>query len=182
MSMKSDDIYRFKVVVIGDAAVGKTSIIRKYSLNKFEENYKMTVGADFNVKLVNFDDLGEVSLTIWDFGGQEKFQEIRKYYYYGTQAAIIVFDIVNPESFKNVKKWKDDLYRETGEIPFIILANKIDLLDQAKISKDQIDQLSDELKVKIFETSAKTGENIENAFREIAKNCLSIYNIEAQLG
>ena len=182
MKNKSNDVYRFKVVVVGDPAVGKTSIIRKYSLNQFEDNYKMTVGADFNVKLVKFDDLGEVTITIWDFGGQEKFDEIRKYYYYGTQAAIIVFDITNPQSFQNIKKWKEDLFKETKEVPFLILANKTDLKDNAKVSKEMIDSLSNEYQVKVFETSAKTGNNIENVFREIAKNCLSTYNIQLQMG
>ncbi|MHA1231684.1 MAG: Rab family GTPase [Candidatus Helarchaeota archaeon] len=176
-----DQVYRFKIVVIGDAAVGKTSLIRKYSLNQFEDNYKMTVGADFNVKIVKFDDLGDVSLTIWDFGGQEKFEEIRRYYYYGAHGAIVVFDITNPESYNNVKKWIKDVQNETGDIPFIILANKIDLIEEAKVSKEQIDKLSDEYKVKLFETSAKTGKNIEEAFREIAKACLNSYNIQVQI-
>ncbi|MHA1310586.1 MAG: Rab family GTPase [Candidatus Helarchaeota archaeon] len=180
MNWKIDDIFRFKVVVIGDAAVGKTSIIRKYSLNQFSENYKMTVGADFNVKVVKFKDLGEVSLTIWDFGGQEKFEEIRRYYYYGAHAAIIVFDITNRDSFNNIKKWLTDLQSEVGNIPYLILANKSDLQDDRQVSKSEIDQLSDDLKIKIFDTSAKTGDNIEKAFYEIAKECLSAYNIQFQ--
>lgn len=165
--------FPFKVIVIGDPAVGKTSIVRRFADDQFEDTYIHTIGADFNVKVVTLGE-SEIILTVWDIGGQERFDEIRRYYYEGAHAAMCVFDLTSAQSFKSVPKWHKDLRAYLPEVPCILVANKADL-DHGLDEKD-IDKIKAELKLdKLFKTSAKTGKNVTKAFEEIAKLCLDHY-------
>ena len=114
MSENSDKKLAFKIIVIGDPSVGKTSLIRRYSDNKFDISYLPTIGADFNLKIVELPNI-EVILTIWDIGGHDRFSAIRSFYYQGAQAGVMVFDRSRKETFKSIEKWKSDL--EKGKSP-----------------------------------------------------------------
>jgi small GTP-binding protein len=167
-----------KIILIGDESVGKTSIRERYLGNGFPIQYLPTLGADFSVK--NETILGEkVNFQIWDLAGQSVFETIRKMYYQGARGAFIVCDVSNPKSVMNIYNWMDELWRYNGQgpIPFVILGNKIDLRYTRNCILDQtlkdiargitITGESLRFKVTYLPTSAKTGENITEAFRQL---------------
>ncbi|OUM56963.1 hypothetical protein PIROE2DRAFT_66663 [Piromyces sp. E2] len=169
-----------KVVLIGDGGVGKTAIRVQYIHKRFTNNYKATIGADFITKDVQLEDGKTVSMQIWDTAGQERFQSLGIAYYRGADACIIVYDVTNPDSFNNVLNWEQEFIDKAGlndpsTYPFILIGNKTDIEDERVISKkdDSIDYEDyDDLKkyrIPYFEVSAKYGDNIEEAFRYIAK-------------
>lgn len=166
--------YPLKIVIVGDAAVGKTSLIRRLADNKFEDAYTHTIGADFNVKVVEFPEHKKNAvLTLWDIGGQERFDLIRGYYYEGSHAGLIVFDLTKKESFKNVSNWHHDLQSYLKNIPIALIGNKNDLESQIIISDNDIESKMNELKIDFsIKTSAKTGENVEDVFSKLAKMVL----------
>lgn len=169
--MSEKEKFGFKLVITGNASVGKTSLIRRYADNKFDQDYKPSIGADFTLKVVKFPGF-DVILTVWDIGGQDLFDSLRNYYYFGSNASIIVFDVTRPETLERIKsKWMPDIKTHVGDIPLLVLANKVDLEDERKVSKEDIEEWSEKLGVKIFETSAKTGDNVKEAFETIAKMC-----------
>jgi len=163
--------YQLKVVVVGDPAVGKTSLIRRFADDKFEDEYKHTIGADFNVKVIEFPESKKNAvLTVWDIGGQERFEIIRRYYYEGSHAGLIVFDLTNKKAFDHITNWYNDLREYLKDIPIALIANKLDLKDAIVISDSDIESKMKELKIEFYyKTSAKTGENVENAFSKLAK-------------
>ncbi|MHA1144731.1 MAG: GTP-binding protein [Candidatus Helarchaeota archaeon] len=166
--------YSLKVVVIGEPSVGKSSLIRRFSEDKFDASYTPTIGTDFILKLVDLPD-NEVMLTIWDIGGHERFADIRNFYYKGANAAIVVYDLTRRATFKRVNYWYDDITKWTGKkIPIVILGNKDDL-DNKDVTDRDIDKMKTIIKgVEWFKTSAKTGENVNDAFRSLAEKCLEI--------
>jgi len=161
--------YSLKMVVIGDPSVGKSSLIRRYSDNKFEDNYIPTIGTDFNLKLVKIPEVAEVSIQIWDIGGHEQFSTIRQFYYQGANSAVIVYDTTRKETFKSIKYWYDDLKKWAGKVPIAILGNKCDLKDDKHVTEGDKTRLSARISATWYETSAKTGENVNTAFEELAK-------------
>ncbi|MHA1269926.1 MAG: Rab family GTPase [Candidatus Helarchaeota archaeon] len=169
--MSEKEKFGFKLVITGDAGCGKTSLIRRYADNKFDENYKPSIGADFTLKVINFSSY-DVILTCWDIGGQDLFDSLRNYYYFGSNASIIVFDVTRPETFERIgTKWLPDIRTHVGDIPVLILANKVDLGEERKVTQEMIDEKAKEWGVEILETSAKTGKNVKSAFETIAKMC-----------
>ena len=162
------------MVVVGDPAVGKTSIIRRFADDKFEDDYKHTIGADFNVKVIEFpEEKKNAVLTVWDIGGHERFEIIRRYYYEGSHAGLIVFSLTDKESFNNVENWYNDLRTYLKDIPILVIANKADLEETAVIKDEEIDAKIKELNIdQYFKTSAKTGSNVEEAFSALAQKKL----------
>ena len=175
--MDSSEKYAFKIVVIGDPEVGKTSLIRRFSNNSFDENYKATAGADFYIKILKINDLN-IFLTIWDIGAQERFGTIRNYYYSGADAAILVYDVTNSKSLDSLKSWDDDFLKASiVSNPRIIVGNKIDLLDKDELKQDKALQFAHDRNLKLILTSAKNNFNVEKIFVEISKLCLEKYNL-----
>ena len=158
-----------KIVIIGDAGVGKTTTTIQFAQAKFESEYKPTIGVSivkneylFGEDLVNFQ--------IWDIAGQEFWQPMRRIYYGGTQGALILYDVTRPSSFQNVKKWVEELTEFLPKpIPCVLVANKIDLEDLRKISKEDGEELAAELNMPYIEISAKTSENLEKAFSHLGE-------------
>ncbi|TFG04872.1 MAG: GTP-binding protein [Promethearchaeota archaeon] len=172
------DIVRYKMILFGDMAVGKTSLVERFVNDKFEENYISTLG--YNVYQKQIDYCGNIiSLMIYDIGGQERFTDLRRKYAQGADTAFIIYDITNQESFSNVLKWKQDLDEMAGKIPFIIIGNKLDLGEHRQVSKDQALQLCSERgAMAFFETSAKDGKGVEDAFIQLAVETFKTYSIE----
>lgn len=170
--MSEEKKMAFKIIVIGDPSVGKTSLIRRYSDNKFDSSYLPTIGADFNLKIVELPNI-EVILTIWDIGGHDRFSAIRSFYYQGAQAGILVFDRSRPETMRSIPNWMEDLQKAALEkIPIILMANKSDLKDAHLVSESEINGMASRLgDSKYFMTSAKEGSNVKAAFEEVAKLC-----------
>jgi small GTP-binding protein len=175
MDLTTKGEYRFKFVIVGDHEVGKTSIIRRFVEKKFSEDYRATIG--LNVLTHNFEFFGnEIGVTLYDLGAQKFFRRFRKVYYSGAQAAFIVFDLSHRESFNNIINWYNELKEFTSdeEIPIVLVGNKSDLSEERQVfyqeGVKQANKLSEKeiVKLSYIETSALTGENIEDAFNLIS--------------
>ncbi len=134
MRLDSGGIYKFKFIIVGDKAVGKSSIVRRFVENRFTLDYRSTLGLNVLSHSLNFYG-NEVHLSLWDVGAQEYFKRFRKSDYIGAQAAFIVFDVCNRDTFANVKVWYKELedYLDKKNIPIVIVGNKIDLTDQRSV-------------------------------------------------
>ena len=156
----------WKICLLGDGFVGKTCISRNLLLEEFEENYDMTIGANFftgNLKING----SSLKIVLWDLSGQERFEEVRAPFYLGTRAALLVFDITCRGSFFDIKHWLRELRSKAPESSFIIVGNKVDMRKEREVSKEEGKKLAKNLGTTYIETSAKTGENVKKSF-EIA--------------
>ncbi len=175
--------YLFKISLLGDGAVGKTSLRRRYMGQGFTTQHLMTIGADFAILEKEVDGI-KVTWQIWDLAGQESFKNVRNMYYRGCFGALLVFDITNKQSFLNLDNWLKELLKHNGRgpIPLIILGNKVDLEEQRQVSQEEVNQYVENLKkrfskesieIKYLETSAKTGLNVEEAFETLGSAIFS---------
>ncbi|MFX1453379.1 MAG: GTP-binding protein [Promethearchaeota archaeon] len=161
--------YRCKLILFGNPAVGKTSIIDRYVNNKFEEEYISTLGYNVFEKSIEIND-NTVSFMIFDIGGQEKFEELRKKYAAGAKAAFLVYSVTDRNSFENIIDWHKDLERMTDNATFILIGNKVDLENSRQVQKNEGVDLAEKIGAnQFFETSAKTNQEIDNAFHGLAK-------------
>lgn len=156
-------------MVIGDPSVGKTSLIRRFVEKQFSEDYLPTIGINFLRKNVFVNQNTQASLILWDVAGQAKYTTFKKMYYVGSDFIIIVFDITNIRSYYSIKRWLKDVHTILGEqIEFAIFANKIDMEEQRQVlNYDNFKNYT--TLFEIAETSAKTGQNVDNIFLRIAK-------------
>jgi small GTP-binding protein len=167
--MEKTKTFGFKLLVLGAPAVGKTSLIRRFTTGKFSETYSKTLGADFLIKFVDYPEKSmRVLLQIWDLAGDARFQFIRRDYYQEAQGALLVYDVTRPNTFLELRKTHENLLSYCGKVPCIVIGNKIDLEDQRKVSLEEGEQVANELNFEFFETSAKSAENVETAFRRIS--------------
>ncbi len=170
--------YQFKIIIVGDPSVGKTSLILRYTNNAFRRNYVPTLGVMVSDKVFKIDE-SIIQLTLWDIGGQQKFQTMRQHFYKGSDAVFFVFDLTRIESFNNIPKWYSDVIEQvkdrSPELKGFIIGNKRDLADQRKITSDMATQLAEQLELKFVETSALLGENVNYAFSTIANHLYKSY-------
>ncbi|XP_071780748.1 ras-related protein Rab-38b [Centroberyx gerrardi] len=169
----------YKVLVIGDLGVGKTSVIRRYVHQTYSTNYRATIGVDFALKVLNWDS-ETVRLQLWDIAGQERFGNMTRVYYREAMGAFIVFDVTRPTSFEAVTKWKEDLDSKlmlaNGQsIATVLLANKCDQgRDEFTNNGIKMDQFcKDNGFVGWFETSAKDNLNISEAANFLVKHIMA---------
>jgi len=169
----------YKVIVIGDYAVGKTSIIKRYCEGYFTPNYKLTIGVDFAVKVVEWDEQTNVSLQLWDVAGHERFGTMTSVYYKYAIAAIIVFDLSRPATFDAITKWRDDvnskvMLANNEPIPTLLLANKCDI-PGVVIDREMLDKfVQDNNFIGWFETSAQRNVNIDDAMKYLISKILDV--------
>ena len=172
-SVDETEEMRMKICLLGDSAVGKTSLIRRFVVNKFDDRYLTTVGTKVSKKNVDIfrEDKHDIKLTllIWDVLGQKEFRRLHSVFYQGAKGALIVCDVTREDTLKSLPGWVDSLYKSNGPIPVIFLGNKYDLKDQVQFSEDDLHQFSEQFDAPNLFTSAKTGENVENAFQKIAE-------------
>ena len=176
--MVSEKAYVYKVCVVGDGGVGKTSLVRKSISNTFSENYIMTIGSNFSVKPVELSEYPnyDITLSVWDLAGQEHFKSVRPPFYKGAKALIYVYDLTRISSFSNLLNWKKEAEKVIGLTPSILVGNKSDLLrpEEKRAKEEDITQLMGKLDTDAyFETSAKEGINVEAIFEEITKKILT---------
>lgn len=161
----------FKIVILGDSAVGKTSLINQYIQHSFETDYKPSLGVNIVIKELDLVDLNaKIRLILWDIAGQTKYDLSRNLFFQGSQGAFIVYDMTRPKTFENVReKWLNDLQKfAKKDLEFHLIGNKNDLTDLKKISTEKGEKLAKKLKANYFiETSAKSGENVEEAFEKL---------------
>ena len=156
----------FKVVVLGTEAVGKTSLIERFSQKTFNTEYKPTLGTNIIIKELTYNDF-HFKFMLWDIAGQRKWSEVRHLYYKGAQGALLVFDVTRPPTYVDIEKWDIDLKNFSGTIPKILVANKIDL--NMKVTDKEIEELSKKINANSFiKTSAKTGKAVDDAFVKLA--------------
>ncbi|XP_007892687.1 ras-related protein Rab-32 [Callorhinchus milii] len=172
--------YLFKVLVIGELGVGKTSIIKRYVHQLFSQNYRATIGVDFALKVINWDPTTLIRLQLWDIAGQERFGNMTRVYYKEAVGVFIVFDLTRSSTFDAILKWKNDLDSKVklpngNPVPAVLLANKCDQKQEAMAhNHSEMDQYCKENGfVGWFETSAKEDENIEEAARFLVGNILA---------
>ncbi|XP_057618315.1 ras-related protein Rab-32 [Chionomys nivalis] len=169
----------FKVLVIGELGVGKTSIIKRYVHQLFSQNYRATIGVDFALKVLNWDSRTLVRLQLWDIAGQERFGNMTRVYYKEALGAFVVFDLSRSSTFEAVLKWKSDLDSKVhlpngSPIPAVLLANKCDQKKEGSQSPSQMDQFcKDHGFTGWFETSAKDNINIDEATRFLVEKILA---------
>ncbi|MHA2090173.1 MAG: Rab family GTPase [Candidatus Kariarchaeaceae archaeon] len=174
--------YFLKVTLLGDGAVGKTSLRNRFMGKGFRTEHLMTIGADFATYDRNLEG-HNVTYQIWDLAGQDTFRSVRARFFRGSMAGLCVFDVTRKDSFMHITKWIEELWKNSGRgvVPIILLGNKADLRDRHSVPSPQADQYAQALSAKTnkygfqvyyMDTSAKTGLNVNEAFDQIGKQVI----------
>jgi small GTP-binding protein len=175
----SEKAFGFKIIIVGDAAVGKTSLIKRYTTNTFEKDYISTLGMQFSRYEENLSGI-MVELFLWDLAGQESFSTLRERFYKGSSGAIIVFSLTPEEieSYRNIEKWLSHIKQGGGNIPIVLFGNKADLVDQNALTTSADYETSD-IHVQnfaqdhsiseYFRTSALTGQGVKEGFQTLVR-------------
>ena len=160
----------YKVIIIGDTAVGKSNILSRYVKDEFSSNSKSTVGVELGIKFLKIKNT-KTKIQIWDTAGQERYRAITSSYFKGSNGCFIVYDITSEASFNNVENWYEQIQKETSkDIPILLVGNKCDLEDERKISIEKGKEKAQNLNCAFFETSALKKINIDKIFEELVNN------------
>jgi small GTP-binding protein len=175
--MSAQKSFIYKICVLGDGGVGKTSMVLRYCENSFKENYIMTIGSNFSTKTVELPDYPEfnVKLQIWDLAGQKHFSFVRPPFYRGATGLIYVFDLSRRSSFANLAEWKDEAEKVIGQKPCVLVGNKLDLALEGKreVGSQDGEALKGELgSSSYFESSAKQGQGVAEIFIQMTLSIL----------
>jgi len=174
LSLSQRKTLKAKVCLVGEKAVGKTSLIRRFVLNTFDDRYITTIGTKVSKKEITVwkPESGlewSVDMTVWDIMGEKGFRELLKdAYFFGAQGALAVADVTRQRTLEDLDDWVDGVFRVVGKIPVMIAVNKVDLLTEAQFPRAKVEQVADGFGAKFFYTSAKTGHNVEKAFQALA--------------
>lgn len=165
--------YLFKLLLIGDSGVGKSCLLLRFADDTYTESYISTIGVDFKIRTIELDGK-TIKLQIWDTAGQERFRTITSSYYRGAHGIIVVYDVTDNESFNNVKQWLHEIDRYACEnVNKLLVGNKSDLTSKRVVSTEQGKEFADSLGIEFLETSAKTSDNVEQAFLTMASQIKS---------
>ena len=168
--MVEDDLMKVKVCFIGDAGVGKTSLIKRFVLDVFDDRYIATIGTKVTKKIVDVEgDQTKVMMLVWDIMGQKGFRELlREAYFFGAHGAIAVCDLTNKETLEELRYWIKALTDVAGDVPIVFAGNKADLENNRVVKEQDLQEPSAKYKSKAYLTSAKTGQNVEVVFKQLA--------------
>ncbi|NHJ20898.1 MAG: GTP-binding protein [Candidatus Lokiarchaeota archaeon] len=164
---------KIKVTIIGDGSVGKTSLLQRFTQGTFQTDYIKTIGAQLTNYKTEVDGY-KFELIFWDIAGQDDFHFLRPSFYRASKAAIIVYSLernnLGERSFNHITRWYEDVKQFCGEIPIVVFANKVDLVDEQSLDKLQIQNLVKKLNIiGYYITSAKTGQGLDEAFNALIK-------------
>ena len=160
----------YKVIIIGDTAVGKSNILSRYVKDEFSSNSKSTVGVELGIKFLKIKNT-KTKIQIWDTAGQERYRAITSSYFKGSNGCFIVYDITNEASFNNIENWYEQIQKETSkDIPILLVGNKCDLEDERKVPIEKGKEKAQNLNCAFFETSALKKINIDKIFEELVNN------------
>jgi Ras-related protein Rab-35 len=169
--MAKDYDHLFKLLIIGDSGVGKSSLLVRFADKTFTGSYITTIGVDFKIRSLEVD--GEkVKLQIWDTAGQERFRTITSTYYRGTHGVIVVYDVTNGESFANVKRWLSEIDQNCDIVNRVLVGNKDDDPSQKVVLSEDAKKFAIQSGIELFETSAKDNINVDETFLAITKMVL----------
>lgn len=167
---------QLKILVIGDSAVGKTSLLLRYIDDAFSPSFLSTIGIDFKKKTVSIDNQS-VLLNIWDTAGQERFRTITTSYFRGAQAILLCFDATERQTFMNVASWVNQITENGPEgLACLLVSTKADMIDKIVVTEQEAKALADKHGMKYIATSAKLNKNVTEAFETLAKDALKTYN------
>ena len=159
--------HSFKILLLGDTSVGKTCFLKRYTEDTFQDAYLSTIGFDFKFKMVTLKNGKQVKVQLWDTAGQERFRTIAKSYYKGAHGIILIYDVSNPKTYDNIKKWLAQIKEEaSSKVCIILVANKIDH-EERVVTEEEGEKLAKSFNLKIFESSAKENINVTEAFQEV---------------
>lgn len=160
----SDYDYLFKLLLIGDSGVGKSCLLLRFADNTYTDSYISTIGVDFKIRTLDIDGK-TVKLQIWDTAGQERFRTITSSYYRGAHGIIVVYDVTDKVSFNNVKQWLGEIDRYACQsVNKLLVGNKADLVEKKVVDFNEAKEFADSLGISFLETSAKSAQNVEEAF------------------
>jgi len=176
MASKKKQLY--KVIIVGDSGVGKTSLLNQYVNQRYTQQYRATVGADFLAKEVMVDDR-LITLQIWDTAGQERFQSLGGAFYRGADCCVLTFDLTNAKSFESLDNWREEFLaqgapKDPENFPFIVIGNKVDRETERKVPTAKAQSwCKNHGNIEYFEVSAKDNISVEDAFQVVAKQAAS---------
>ncbi|KKL80135.1 hypothetical protein LCGC14_2007780 [marine sediment metagenome] len=168
--------YTLKIIIIGEPAVGKTSLVKKFVSGQFTKDYRSSIGTNIFIKKINLNNNISTTLQLWDIAGQERWINMRHSYYAGAKGVLIVGDLTRKNTFDQIEKfWIPDVKQYCNITPIVLLANKSDL--KRNLNEKEINSLGKKINaISIFYSSAKTGENVELAFKIISKLAIKTLN------
>jgi len=171
--MKKVKKLSIKIIIVGEPAVGKTSLVKKFVSGQFAKDYRSSIGTNIFIKKVNIKNIGRIRIQLWDIAGQERWINMRRSYYVGAKGVLIVGDLTRKNTFDQINHfWVPDIKQYCEKAPVVLIANKTDL--EKELSDKEIYSLGKEINaISIIYTSAKTGENVESAFEMIAELVLN---------
>ncbi|MBY9018704.1 MAG: GTP-binding protein [Candidatus Lokiarchaeota archaeon] len=162
--------FTFKVLLLGDASVGKTSFTKRYCYNIFNPSERLTIGVDFHVKTIELHGR-KIKLQIWDIGGEERFRFLLPTYCLGANAAFLLYDITRPQTLDNISEWTNIVRQKGGPVPIMLIGSKIDLeTPQRNIPREYGIQIAEKHNMNSFgEISSKTGQNVTKTFEVLTE-------------
>ncbi|MFW9821695.1 MAG: Rab family GTPase [Candidatus Thorarchaeota archaeon] len=172
--MEETKKFTLKIIVIGEPAVGKTSLVKKYVSGRFTTDYRSSIGTNIYTKKIVLENLTKATLQLWDIAGQERWISMRRSYYSGAKGVIVVGDLTRINTFNQIEKfWVPDLNHYCSAVPLILIANKNDL--SFEIEKEYVESIGERIKSSsVIFTSAKSGDNVELAFKLIAEHSIEV--------
>lgn len=166
--------YLFKILLVGDSTVGKTCFLIRFSDDEFTANHFSTIGVDFRIRTIDIDKK-TIKLQIWDTAGQERFRTITSTYYRGAHGVIVMYDVTNKDSFNNIPKWLSEIeIHGKTDVVKLLVATKCDLVGNREVDYETGKEFADSLGIAFLESSAKTSQNINEAFFTIANTMRNI--------
>ena len=176
-----EDYRLYKILLLGDCAVGKSCLLLRYCENSFQESHLATIGLDFRLKTITLENNRKIRIQIWDTAGEDRFRSITRNYYKGAHGIVLIYDVTDQQSFQHIKDWVDKIKEESKEgVIIYLVGNKIDLIDKRIITNEDGKKLSEEIKIKYYETSAKDSIGVNEVFENLVKDMDNFYSEQHQ--